>query len=158
SGVSSYTPAAIATMPAARVPCGRYSPYTATPTTVQTARYDTTNSGTASTRPPACTSLTTVGAAPGSIIAAIIDTHRATKNANDPSPVATATSIPLICRTATTQEVAASPSVAASAAAVAAVLAHVLAAINRPVAPRTAASGQARRPTARRSGSDTRWR
>jgi hypothetical protein len=72
--------------------------------------------------------LKTAGAAPGSIIAAIIDTHRATKNASEPSRVATPISIPLICRTATTQDAAASPSVAVSAAAVAAVLARVMAA------------------------------
>src|SRR5713226_9655173 len=61
----------------------------------------------------------TAGAAPGSIIAAIIDTHRATKNWNEPSRVATPMSIPFICRTATTQEAAASPSVDVSADAVA---------------------------------------
>jgi hypothetical protein len=72
--------------------------------------------------------LKTAGAAPGSIIAAIIDTHRATKNANEPSRVATPMSIPFICRTATTQDAAASPSVAVSAPAVAAVLALVIAA------------------------------
>src|SRR5258707_15876737 len=66
--------------------------------------------------------------APGSIIAAIIGTHRAAKDTNEPSGVATPMSIPLICRTATTQDVAASPSVAVSAAAVAAVLVLVTAA------------------------------
>ena len=45
------------------------------------------------------------------------------KDANEPSLVATPMSIPRICETATTQDVAASPIVAASAAAVAAVLA-----------------------------------
>src|SRR6266545_3002025 len=121
-------PAAIATAPAAKDPCGRYNAYTATPTSVQTARYDPRNSGTVRTRPLARARLKTAGAAPGSIIAAIIDTHRATKNANEPSPVATPMSIPFICRTATTQDAAASPSVAVSAAAVAAVLALVMAA------------------------------
>jgi hypothetical protein len=67
--------------------------------------------------------------APGSIIAAIIDTHRATKNANEPSSVAAPMSIPFICRTATTQDAAASPRVAASAAAVTAVLALVMAGV-----------------------------
>ena len=62
-------------------------------------------------------------AAPGSIIAAIIDTHRATKNTNEPSSDATPMSIPFIRRTATTQDAAASPSVAARAAALALVLA-----------------------------------
>src|SRR5690349_4641425 len=38
SGVSSYTPAAIVTAPAAMYPCGRYSAYTATPTRAQMAR------------------------------------------------------------------------------------------------------------------------
>jgi hypothetical protein len=56
-------------------------------------------------------------------MAAIIDTHKATKNANEPSRVATPMSIPFICLTATTQDAAASPSVAVSAVAVAAVLA-----------------------------------
>src|SRR6266487_6224293 len=116
-------PAAIATAPAAKDPCGRYNAYTATPTSVQTARYDPRNSGTVRTRPLARARLKTAGAAPGSIIAAIIDTHSATKNANEPSRVATPMSIPFICRTATTQDAAASPSVAVSAAAVAAVLA-----------------------------------
>src|SRR5881397_901340 len=46
SGVSSYAPAAITSAPAAKDPCGRYNAYTATPTSVQTARYDPTNSGT----------------------------------------------------------------------------------------------------------------
>ena len=40
-GVSSYTPAAVTTTPAATVPWGRYKAYTATPTTAQTAMYDT---------------------------------------------------------------------------------------------------------------------
>src|SRR3989442_14115877 len=57
-----------------------------------------------------------------------MDTHTATKTANEPSGVATPVSIPFICRTATTQDAAASPSVAVSAAAVAAVLALVMAA------------------------------
>ena len=61
-------------------------------------------------------------AAPGSIIG----THKATKDANEPSRVATPMSIPFICRTATTQDAAASPTVAVSAAAVAAVLVLVL--------------------------------
>src|SRR5215831_13427169 len=43
------------------------------------------------------------------------------KDANEPSLVATSMSIPCICWTATTQDAAASPSVAAKAAAVAAV-------------------------------------
>jgi hypothetical protein len=53
-------------------------------------------------------------------------THRGTKDANDSSRVATPMSIPFICRTATTQDAAASPSVAVSAAAVAAVLVLVV--------------------------------
>jgi hypothetical protein len=57
------------------------------------------------------------GAAPGSIIAAIIATHTAAKNANEPSRVATPMSIPVICQTETIQHAAASPSVAVSAAA-----------------------------------------
>jgi hypothetical protein len=32
-------------------PCGRYNVYTATPTSVQTTRYDPTNSSMARTRP-----------------------------------------------------------------------------------------------------------
>jgi hypothetical protein len=61
------------------------------------------------------TCLETAGAAPGSIIAAIITTHTAAKNPNEPSSVATPMSIPFICRTATIQATAASPSVAVSA-------------------------------------------
>src|SRR5215831_2736525 len=79
------------------------------------------NSGTARTPPPTLARLSTAGAAPGSIIAAIITTHTAMKDANEPSLVATPMSIPCICRTATTQDAAASPSVAANTAAVAAV-------------------------------------
>jgi hypothetical protein len=103
-----------------------YNAYTATPTSVHTPRYDPTNSGTARTRPLARARLRTAGAAPGSIIAAIIHTHRATKNANEPSRVATPMSIPFICLTATTQDAAARPSVAVSAAAVAVVPALVM--------------------------------
>src|SRR6266478_6038024 len=116
--------------PAANVPCGRYTAYTATPTSVQTARYEPTNSSTVPTRPLACAHRRTAGAAPGSIIAAIIGTHRATKNANEPSGVATPMSIPFICRTATTQDAAARPSVAVSTAPVAAVLVLVMAAVH----------------------------
>src|SRR5205807_337606 len=42
----------------------------------------------------------TVGAAPGSIIVAIIETHTATKNTNEPSRVPTPMSIPFTSRTA----------------------------------------------------------
>src|SRR5258706_7629285 len=129
SGVSSYRPAVTPTRPATRDACGWYSANTAKPTSVQTARYDPTKSGTVRT-PPAWARLRIAGAAPGSIIAAIIETQSATKNANEPSGVATPISIPFICpvtcpfisRTAKTQDAAASPSVAASAAAVGAVL------------------------------------
>src|SRR5258708_8945195 len=55
-----------------------------------------------------------------------MDTHSAAKDANEPSSVATPMSMPFICRTATTQVAAASPSVAASVAAVAAVLPLVI--------------------------------
>ena len=65
----------------------------------------------------------TARAAPGSIIAAIITTHTAMKDANEPSWVAVPMSIPCICQTATTQDAAASPNVATSAAATAAGLA-----------------------------------
>jgi predicted dithiol-disulfide oxidoreductase (DUF899 family) len=64
---------------------------------------------------------------PCNIIAAIIDTHRATMNANEPSSVAAPMSIRFVCRTTRNQDAAASPRVAASAAAVAAVLALVMA-------------------------------
>jgi hypothetical protein len=47
----SQAPAAITTAPAAKDPCDRYNPYTATPTNAHTARYDPTNNGTAHTRP-----------------------------------------------------------------------------------------------------------
>ena len=58
---------------------------------------------------------------PGSIIAAIIGTHNAMKNANEPSRVAVPISMPFICRIEMAQHTAASASVAASAAATAAV-------------------------------------
>src|SRR5215831_6122123 len=81
------------------------------------------NCGTARTAPPARARPSTAGAAPGSIIAAIITAHTAMKDANEPSLVATPMSIPCICHTAMTQDAAASPSVAVSAAAIAPVLA-----------------------------------
>jgi hypothetical protein len=56
------------------------------------------------------------GVALGSIIAAIIASHRAAKYPNEPSSVATPMSIPFICQTATIHDAAASPSVAISAA------------------------------------------
>ena len=108
--------AAIETAPATNDPCGRYNAYTATPTSVQTAMYNPTKGGTARRRPLACARRRTAGAVPGSIIAAIITTHRATKNANDPSGVATPMSIPFICWTVTTQHPAARPSVAVNEA------------------------------------------
>src|ERR687891_523217 len=119
-------PAAIVATPAAKVPCGRYNAYTATPTIAHTPRYDPTKSGTARTRPLACARLTTAGAAVGSIIAAIIATHRATKDANEPSSVATPMFIASICWTATTQDAAPSPRVDVSAAAVVVVVARVM--------------------------------
>src|SRR5689334_11644484 len=88
------------------------------------------NSGTARTPPLASASLSTAGAAPGSIIAAIITTHTAMKNANEPSLVATPISIPCICHTAMPQHVAAIPSAAVSAAAIAPVLAVATVAVN----------------------------
>ena len=88
------------------------------------------NSGTARTPPLAWARLSTAGAAPGSIIAAIITTHTAMKDANEPSLVATPMSIPCICRTARPQDAAASPSVAVSAAAIAAVLAVAKVVVN----------------------------
>src|SRR5207302_4435843 len=60
---------------------------------------------------------------PGNIIAAIIDIHTARKDGNEPSSVAVPMSMPLIWRIATTQQVAARPSVAASAVAVVAIAA-----------------------------------
>src|SRR5215472_3431679 len=116
SGVSSHAPAAIATAPATAVPCGRHTACTTTPASAQAARQDPANSGTART-PPARAARATAGAAPGSIIAAIITTHAAAKNAGEPSSVPTPISIPVICQTETTQHAAASPSVAVSAAA-----------------------------------------
>jgi hypothetical protein len=66
------------------------------------------------------------GAAPGSIIAAIIVTHAAAKNAGDPGRVVTPMSMPSISRAATTQNAADSPSVAASTGQVPAMPAPVL--------------------------------
>src|SRR5215469_18083310 len=53
-------------------------------------------------------------AAPGSIIAAIIVTHAAAKNPNEPGRVATPMSMPFMSQAAATQHAAASPSVAVS--------------------------------------------
>ena len=84
------------------------------------------NSGTTRTRPLARAPLTIAGSAPGSIIAAVIDTHSATKDAREPSRVVTPMSvIPFISRTETSQHAPASPSVAAAAAAVSGVRALV---------------------------------
>ncbi len=83
-------------------------------------------SSTARIRPPKCARLQTAGAAPGSIIAAIIGTHRARKDTKERSCVEIPMSIPFICRMATTHEAAASPSVAVSAAAGAAALVLVV--------------------------------
>jgi hypothetical protein len=52
------------------------------------------------------------------------------KNPNEPSRVAAPMSIPCICQAATTQDAAASPSVATSAAATAAGLAAAVALVN----------------------------
>src|ERR1035438_2111005 len=71
-------------------------------------------------RPLAWTRLITAGTAPGSIMAAIMATHTAAKDANVPSRVATPMFIPVICRIATTQHAAASARVAVSGPAVAA--------------------------------------
>src|SRR5262252_897016 len=80
------------------------------------ARYEPTNSGTART-PPDWARLSVAGAAPGSIIAAIMAAHTAMKKPNEPSDVAVPMFIPVICQTETTQHTAASPSVAATVAA-----------------------------------------
>ncbi len=121
-GVSSYTPAAVTTTPAATVPWGRYKAYTATPTTAQTAMYDTANTGAASRRPLAWVRRNRAGTAPGSIIAAIIEAHDAAKKPKEPSLVATPMSMPRIWSMAITQHAAAAPRVAVSAAAVVAVV------------------------------------
>src|SRR5258706_3797703 len=89
-------------------------------------------------------------------------THRAIKNANEPSWVATPMSIPFICRTATTQDAAASPNVAVSAAALPAVVALVRAIatplfrdIVAPLTPqRISSDGRALRPIASRRARD----
>src|SRR5436190_4368424 len=116
--VSSYRPAAITTRPAVVVPCGRYSAYSRAPTSVQTTRYDAAKGTTARTGPVRRPRLRTAGTRPGSIIAAIIVAHRATKNANEPSRVATPMSMPRIWPTVTNQAAAATPRVAASVATV----------------------------------------
>src|SRR5215813_883864 len=61
----------------------------------------------------------TAGSAPGSIIAPIIAIHRAANDPNVPRSVATPMSIPIICRTDTTQHAAATTSVAATTTVVA---------------------------------------
>src|SRR6516225_6496210 len=68
------------------------------------------------------------GAAPGSIIAAIIVTHAAAKNQNDPGRVATPISMPSISQAAITQHAAESPSIAVSTGAVSTAPAPVTAA------------------------------
>src|SRR5258708_24757420 len=102
--------------PANSDPTGGHAAYTTPRRSVQTARYEATKRGTARTA-AACARLKTAGAAPGSIIAAIIDPHSATKNANEPSWVAAPMFMPFICRTATTQAAAARPIVTVRAAA-----------------------------------------
>ena len=72
------------------------------------------NSSAARTLPVIRARLATAGAAPGSIIAAIIVTHAAAKNPNAPGRVATPMSMPSISQAVTAQHAAASPSVAAS--------------------------------------------
>src|SRR5207244_13644519 len=52
----------------------------------QTARYDPTKSRRPRTESLAYACLKTAGAAPGSIIAATINTHRLVKEANEPGP------------------------------------------------------------------------
>src|SRR6201998_3847328 len=79
------------------------------------------NPSTARPRPLVRAHLRAAGAAPGSIIAAIMGTHSAMKNANEPSRVAVPISMPCICQTETPQHAAATASVVVSAAAPAAV-------------------------------------
>jgi len=72
------------------------------------------NDGAARAVPFTRTCLTTAGAAPGSIIAAIIVVHVAMKNPNGPGRVATPMSMPPINHAAAAQHAAASPIVVAS--------------------------------------------
>jgi hypothetical protein len=83
------------------------------PKSAQTTRYNATNNSTAPA--PLPVRLKTAGTAPGNIIAAIIGTHIARKNPNEPRRVATPMSIPIISRSASAKHAAASPSVAVSA-------------------------------------------
>src|SRR6266567_5979205 len=108
-------PATIAAAPAATVPCGRYSAYTTTPASAQTPRYDPANSGAARSRPLARARRTAAGAAPGSIMAAIITSHKTVNDPNGPSLAEAPMSIPLIRWIAMTQQAAATPSVTARA-------------------------------------------
>ena len=87
----------------------------------------------------------TAGAAPGSIIAAIIASHSAANDPNEPSSVATPMSIPVICQTATTQQPAASPSVAATTVAVTVVVCLGFAAVPASTAPSSSGFRRTRR-------------
>jgi hypothetical protein len=75
----------------------------------------------ASTRPLTRVGRNIAGMAPRSIIAAIIEIHDAAKKVNEPSLVATPTSMPRIWSMATTQHAAAAPRIAVTTTVVAAV-------------------------------------
>src|SRR5438552_19005035 len=93
----------------------------------QTARYDPTKSRRPRTESLAYACLKTAGVAPGSIIAATINTHRLVKEANEPGPVTHAPlrsagparieSMPLICWSTMTHATAPSPTVVSAATA-----------------------------------------
>src|SRR5579863_8232475 len=86
--------------------CGRYRAKAARPTSVHTARYDTTNRAR-----PAVDRPVALGARAGSIMAAIIGTHTDRKKGSDPSMVAVPMSIPCMRETVMIQPAAPSPTV-----------------------------------------------
>ena len=81
------------------------------------ARYDPTNGSRLRTDSLAQACLKTAGAAPGSIIAATINTHRLMNDTKEPGPVTPVVSIPFICWSAMTHAIAPSPTVASAASA-----------------------------------------
>ena len=134
SGVSSYGPAAIVRAPAAAVPVRPVQRVHGQADRGPDGEVGAGERQRGGARPSARARPTTAGVAPGSIIAAIIGTHAAAKDPSEPSSVATPMSMPSICRTATSQDAAASPRVAASTAPGPAVPGRLAAAVRRSTA------------------------
>src|SRR5689334_16744399 len=106
--------------PATAESCGRYTAYNTPPTAAHSPRYDAMKTV---ARPPVQTRSATAGAAPGSIIAAIMDVQTAAKNPNEPSAVSGPSAmapirpVPAISRIASAHAAAEPTSVAVNATA-----------------------------------------